>query len=265
LPFVPFREPVAILELAEKGNNSIVNIDSWYLVSWCQHMAYSMRVRMLSLEDGILGEIAHGRFLGAQVLLRAHLESAGMAALCVQSLEKAKADPDWDTLRALIPKTLFGTSLFKEAKRDDRLLEFLTLAEQRTITICSAIEALDTFTFDEEASGQLNCLYALLCEASHPNHRGTRGFATSEQLDDKGEYGWVVSYGPVEADSPLLVKRLLEALLLSMRQGYAASEILRMTVFKDVKGRAVWHGAPIEDAERIWRTLFQRSREDHAT
>jgi hypothetical protein len=259
LPFEPFREPVAILELTENGNNTVLNLDSWYLSCWCQHIAYSMRVRMLTLEDGILQELSRGRFLAAQVLLRAHVEAAAMAALCIQSLQKAKTEPEWDTLRLLIPKTLFGTSLFQKAKKDERLLDLLALAEQRTITICSAIDALDSFAFAEKASGQLTWLYALLCEASHPNHRGTKGFVTSEPLDDAGEFGWIISYGDAETPSPLLTQRLLESLLLSMRQGYAASELLRVTTFEDVGGRVEWRGAPIEDTARIWGTILQRS------
>jgi hypothetical protein len=41
LPLTPFREPVAIVEIGDKGTNELVNLDAAYLSAWCNHIAYS--------------------------------------------------------------------------------------------------------------------------------------------------------------------------------------------------------------------------------
>jgi hypothetical protein len=258
LPFEPFREPLAVLEWREKKSNVLLNLDASYLTCWCQHIAYSMRIRLRMLEPGILAEIAQDRLLPAQVLLRAHLEASAMAALCVHSLQRSRAEGTWEMLREVIPKTLFGTALFPESLKDERLSDMLSLAEQRTVTIAQAIEALDAFTFGKYASGELAAIHALLCDASEPNHRGTRGFMAGTQVDDSGEYGWRILYSASEVVEPSLVQRILETLLLSMRHGYCAAELLRRSRFADEKAGPVWYGVSRDVAAEIWKTLLQR-------
>src|SRR5262249_55883817 len=126
LPFEVFREPVALLEWNDTGNNRIENLDAEYLTGWSRHMAYSMRVRLRAFEPGIVEELGAGRALAAQVLLRSHLEAAAMAALCLETL----MDSDRDKLSRLVPQTLFGTALFNKAKRDERVAKMLTYSEQ---------------------------------------------------------------------------------------------------------------------------------------
>lgn len=111
LPFEEFREPVAITQLGDPGNIRIVNLDSQYLTGWSHHMAYSMRVRLRSLEPGILEGLAAGRALAPQVLLRSHLEASAMAALSLETLMTR----DIYELSRLVPQTLFGTALFNKA------------------------------------------------------------------------------------------------------------------------------------------------------
>jgi hypothetical protein len=258
LPFEPFREPLAVLQWREKQSNVLLNLDASYLTCWCQHIAYSMRIRLRMLEPGILAELAQDRLVPTQVLLRAHFEATALAALCVQSLQRSRAEGTWETLRELIPKTLFGTALFPESLKDERLSDMLSLAEQRTVTIAQAIEALDAFAFGKHASGELASIHALLCDASEPNHRGTRGFMAATQLDDSAEYGWRILYSSSEVVEPSLVQRILETLLLSMRHGYCAAELLRRSKFTDEAGGPVWHGVPRDLAAEIWTTLLQR-------
>jgi hypothetical protein len=106
LPFEVFREPVAINEIDDSGNNRLVNLGAEYLTGWCHHMAYSMRVRLRALEPGIVAELADGRALAAQVLLRSHLEASAMAALCLETVKGG----DQKALAKLVPQTLFGTA-----------------------------------------------------------------------------------------------------------------------------------------------------------
>jgi hypothetical protein len=58
--------------------------------------------------------------------------------------------------------------------------------EQQTITVCTAIEALDKFSYGDAANGSTSILYAMLCESAHPNHRGTRLFIHSEGVVPEG-------------------------------------------------------------------------------
>lgn len=262
LPLTPFREPVAIVELSDKGTNELVNLDPAYLSAWCNHIAYSMRVRMRTLEPGIMDDLANGKYLSAQVLLRSHLEAAAVASLCLENVRTTAADGDLIRLSALIPRTLFGTALYNKAKRNDLAGSMLTYSEQRTILISDAIRALDKFAYGPAADQEiLGVAYSLLCEAAHPNHRGTKGYVTVEQLDPNAEYGWEVHYSETEAVSRVLTERLLELLLVSMRHGYAASEMLRHMRFSENDGSLVFEMVDVTHARTVWTDLLQRDPE----
>ena len=253
LPFEVFREPVALTELNDTGNNRIVNLDAEYLTSWSRHMAYSMRVRLLALEPGIVEELAAGRALAAQVLLRSHLEAAAVAALCLETLKGA----DHDALSRLVPQTLFGTALFNKAKRDERVAEMLTYSEQRTITISQAMAALHRFAYPDGGPDNTSIAYGLLCEASHPNHRGTKLFVRAEDVDPTGEYGWYVTYSDTESVPEELTKKLVEMFLFSMSSGYGATELLRNMQLSNSGDGVVVHGVPEEAGRKIWFDILQ--------
>ena len=223
LPYEVFREPVAITELSNSGNNRLVNLDARYLIGWSRHMAYSMRVRLRALEPSIVCELADGRALAPQVLLRSHLEAAAMSALCVETL----INRDIEALSTLVPQTLFGTALFNKAKHDKRVAEMLTYSEQRTITISHAMDALNRFTRRNSGPNDASIAYGLLCEASHPNHRGTKLFVQTESVDPAVEYGWNVTYSDLEAVPNKLTEKLVEVLIFSMSAGY---EICRLAI-----------------------------------
>lgn len=170
LLFEEFLEPVAVILSSDKGNHQVVNLDAAYLTAWSRHMAYTMRVRMRALEPGIVEELATGRILAAQVLLRSHLEAAAMAALCAVTLRTKDAE----ALSRLVAQTLFGTALLRETKRDDRLAEMLSYSSSRTVTIRQALDALHTFAYPDGGPDNTSIGYALLCEAALdlPRSRG---------------------------------------------------------------------------------------------
>ncbi len=58
LPYEVFREPVSLMEVGDNGHHQVLNLDSHYLTSWSRHIAYSMRVRLRTLEPGIVEELA---------------------------------------------------------------------------------------------------------------------------------------------------------------------------------------------------------------
>jgi hypothetical protein len=254
LPYEVFREPVAVTELNDGGSNRLVNLDAAYLTAWSPHMPYSMRVRLRALEPAIIAELAAGRALAAQVLLRSHLEAAAVAALCVETLK----DSDRDELSRLVPKTLFGTALFNKSKRDERVAQMLTYSEQRTITIAQAMAALHKFAYPEGTADNTSIAYSLLCEASHPNHRGTRLFAHTEEVDSGGEYGWYVTYSARESVPKGLTKKFVELLLFSMRNGYAATELLRNMYITNSDEGVTVRGVSEDVGNNIWVNILQR-------
>lgn len=251
LPWEPFYEPVSLIDQDEKGRGKHINVDPPMLNAWAKHISYSMRARLRSFEPSILHEVLHGTSLGASTLLRAHLEAAAMAALCVMELNQARAPDGFEKLASLISQTLFGTALFNKAKKDDRILEMLTYAEQRTVTICTAIDALDSFAYGDNANGSTTILYAILCESSHPNHRGTRPFAQSEEVKPEG---WRIRYAPDETMTAETTMGILDGLMRSMRAGYAAVEMLRVAEFLDEP--LPYHGIPTDEGQRIWSTFL---------
>lgn len=255
LPFETFREPVAINELNDSGNNRILNLDADYLKAWAAHMSYSMRVRLRTLEPGIVDALARGRALAAQVLLRSHLEATAMSALCLETLMRS----DHESLAKLVPQTLFGTALFNRSKRDEMIAEMLTYSEQRTITISHAMAALHRFAFPEGGPDSTGVAYGLLCESSHPNHRGTKLFVSTEDVDSTGEHGWYISYSEIEKVPNELTKKLIEVLLFSMAYGYAATELLRHMKLSNSGDHIKVHGVSEEAGKKIWFEILQKA------
>lgn len=133
----------------------------------------------------------------------------------------------------------------------------LSYASQRTITIKRAIAALQRFGYPDGGNADISIAYALLCEAAHPNHGGTRQFASAADVDESGEYGWRVSYSEHEKISSLHIEKLVELLLFSMRSGYAATELLRNMHFSDASHGVVIHGVSERVAREIWLNLLQ--------
>lgn len=251
LPWAPFYEPVSIIDQDSKARAKQVNVDAPMLNAWAKHMSYSMRIRMRSFEPAVLNELLFGTSLVAATALRAHLEAAAMATLCLMRLNEARSKEGVQELASLIPLTLFGTALFSKAKKDDRVLEMLTMAEQQTITVSSAINALDDFTYGDAATGMINILYAMLTESAHPNPRGTRPFVHSQEVTPEG---WAIAYSGSESVSPEVVLGIVDGLRLSMRGGYAATEMLRVAEFFD--DPPPYRGSPLDEGHRIWSTFL---------
>lgn len=254
LPLAPFYEPVAVIE-CKNNERRLVNLDKDYLRAWCRHMAYGPRVRMFALELQIAATLINQQLLPAAVLLRSHLETAALAAYAINELADAAKLGNSSKLSTLIPKTLLGTALIRPAKKDEALHELLTYGEQETITISSALNSLDQFIWQDEANGGTARIYGLLCELAHPNHRGIRGFVASS---DVAPGGWEIRYASKEEFSDASVQMVLETLLLSMRSGYAASEMLRIYDFEENSGQLQYVPPPEAEMLRIWVEILQR-------
>ena len=249
----PFFEPVSAIVVKRDGHE-LLEVRAQDLASWTQHMSASTLCRMRALEEPIAANLARGKTLAALVLLRSHFEAAAMVVYCLDQLTNAARQDQPSALSALIAKALFGTSLKKHREKES-VADLLLLCESDTIRICRAVESLDKFYFQESADGKLAVVCSLLCEFAHPNHRGVLDFMQSVQGDD----GWLISYASDEPPNPKMSVHALETLLVSMRSGYAAGELLRSWRFSEIKGGGVtWHPPSASDGERVWVKFLQR-------
>jgi hypothetical protein len=252
LPFATFFEPVTVT-LATKNKRELVIVGPEELTSWTRHIAFGMRCRMRVLEQPIVKHLGAADLLRAMVLLRSHFEAAALAAYTLQELGDAARKGSVDALRELIPKTLFGTALKKHRERPS-VAELMKFFEGDTIQICRAVDALDSFYYGPDTDGTLQLVYSLLCEFAHPNHRGVMDFMVASEVSG----GWRITYDPNRSAQAAMFGRALETLLVSMRGGYAASELLLCWRFSEEEGSAIWSPPSREEADRVWSNLLQR-------
>ena len=71
--------------------------------------------------------------------------------------------------------------------------------------------------------------------------------------------GWEIEYHTDTSANPQLITRGLETLLVSMRAGYSASELLLSWEFKQHDGHLVWQPPDAGQGGKIWEDLLQRA------
>jgi hypothetical protein len=251
-----FHEPpTPVLSQPGSGKASVPALDGPLLESWKAHVSSSVAVRMRALEDAILNELINGRTLPAMVLLRSHLESAAKACHALEAATEAAAANDWEPMRLLYQRHLFGTSVRTAAKDRPDLKQLLRDEEQETVRATSAIAALDRFFTNSSKPGPGGQLYSLLCEYAHPNSRGT-----ADLIDATGriETGWQIQYRWDECNEDTTA-RASDSLLFSMRCGYAARHFLLGHQFVGGADSIVVN-KPARDVSRFaWQALLQRA------
>lgn len=247
-----FFEPVSLIDITD-NRRQLLRIDGETLNAWLKHMAYSTRLRMRALERGILGELTKGNFLSSMVLVRSHMETGALAALCEKTVVESVRSGQLKEIEKLIRSTLFGTALIREASREQAVRELLSWAEQETVTVRAAIDALDKFPEERTARPGLHYLYALLCEFAHPNIRGSKMFL--RVLEERSE-GWILKYEDYKALREEDLKIALETLLQNMRLGHAAAELIRIGNFVDSPSGFVYMPPSMEDGKRIWLSIL---------
>ena len=256
MPLDSFFEPISAIFLKKdsKDLNELVGVGAQHLTSWTQHISSSTLCRVRALEEPVIESLIAGRTVASMVLLRSHFEAAAMAAYCLECLADAARQNEPKALRSLIPKTLFGTGL-KKHRGKDSITDLLTMCEGDSIRICHAVDSLDKFYFQEASEGNLAIVYSLLCDFAHPNHRGVLDFMHSVERPD----GWLISYTKAEPPNAKMQIHAVETLLVSMRGGYAAGEMLRCWRFSDQAGGTIdWQWPSADDGERIWTHFLQR-------
>ncbi len=258
LPMDAFWEPMTLVldERQEKGGNKkrLLAVGANDVRAWSRHMAYSVRVRLQSIEPAVIHDISQGRLLPAAILLRSHLESAALGVYCLDTVSDCARAGSIEELAEVMHKTLFGTAVEKHVARKEWVAELVSRAETNTIRICRAIDALDRYVYQDKASGEIGVAYSVLCEFAHPNHRGVKAFMTSESTAE----GWTIRYGLDEPFDPELAIRFLNCLAVSMQAGYSASEMLRAWDFADGPDGIQWIWPPQETIRRVWTTLIKR-------
>ena len=257
LPIDPFWEPVTLVvdERQERGGHKkrLLAVGAADVRAWCRHMAYSARVRLRSIESGVVHDISQGRLLPAAILLRSHLEAAALGVYCLDTVSDAARAGSMEELTEVMHKTLFGTAVEKHVAHKEWVAELVSRAETNTIRICRAIDALDRYVYQENASGEIGVVYSALCEFAHPNHRGVKAFATSESTAE----GWTIRYGLDEPFDTDLAIRLVNCLAVSMQAGYSVSEMLRAWDFEDGPDGIQWIWPPQETVRRVWTTFIR--------
>jgi hypothetical protein len=252
----PFFEPISTIFIKKDGKESheLVEVRAQDLTSWTRHILSSTICRMRALEEPIIEDLLADKTLATMVLVRSHFEAAAMAAYCLDRLTDAARQDQPNALKDLIPRTLFGTGLTKHRDKDS-IADLMTMSEGDTIRICRAVDSLDRFYFQEASEGKLAVVYSLLCDYSHPNHRGVLDFMHSTERQD----GWLISYTMEEPPNPEMRVHALETLLVSMRGGYAAAEMLRCWRFSPKEGGIIgWHWPSVDDRARVWERFLQR-------
>ncbi len=252
LPLTPFVEPVSAVVI-KKGKHELFAVRPADLVSWTRHIAAMTLCRMHCLETPVISNVVEPNILATMVLLRSHFETAALATYCLRELTKAAKNNDSTMLSENIRRTLFGTALKKHRGRES-VSALLAMTEGDTIRICHAVDAMDKYYYQEAAEGELAIVYSLLCEYAHPNHRSALDFMRSAERPD----GWIVTYERDAAKNGEIQTAALETLLVSMRSGYSAAEMLRCWGFSGRDDGAInWQPPSMSDCERIRVDLLQ--------
>jgi hypothetical protein len=262
LPLEPFHEPPSVVRVGKDGKRTLEGIDPGILNAWTQHLGYSSRMRMRALEDSIFSELADRRVLGAMLLVRAHLETAGLVALCQRTVVRAMQSRKFKRLCELIPQCLFGSGLALHAKQaGSPAVVGRLVAEGNPFRVGWGIEALDQLYKElhqqESSKGTYGHYYALLSEFAHPTQRTNRLFVQEEAtpLTDGHSAGWSLSYRRKEGDWAENASIALSILIASMRAGYGYGELLRATPFAVEDGEICCSLSEREFA-RIWTLFF---------
>lgn len=256
-----FFEPTALIQAeGRRGARRLVMPDPVSILSWKNHISCGTRVRLTELELAIVALLGGGHTLAGMVLLRSHLEAAGMATLCLNTLTECMREGDVEPLEELIARTLFGSALFAPAKHDETVQDFLSFAQGSPVTSKALIEALEDFVSSTGGAGDwFRRTYSVLCEYAHPNLGGTSEYrSTVEDLDD----GWTIRYTPTPRrieDSVLMCLQILEA---CMRVGWASCAMLDFSTFRvDTERGVVYQGPSERQARSVWESFISPGSE----
>ena len=247
------------VEKKQKQVGSLLSLDAAAIACWAAHVSNGAQVRMHELEDVFLEQVVQKRVLSAMVISRAHMESAALAAYAEDILVDCNKKDNWEKLRTIIPKMLFGTSFKREQKAS--IQDLLDWSAQEPVQIMDAIDAMDRFAESTGApvTHRFRVQYAWLCEYAHPTMGSTRGFF---DVVEENPNGWVVKYRYNETVQEPDVRAALTMTINSMRVGYANALILTSGTFEDSAQGIVYNSPPKEFGRWIWHNIIQGGKKD---
>lgn len=185
IKFETLFEPTQ-LRIQEKGKKMNVEITNHLdLIAWQKEIAYSSVVKMHTVEESIYNSIKNKDLYSMAILLRHHMENAGLLALAVEILIESLDKENFEVLNRFISKTWFGSSFYNKPLFRDSEQAFLSI---ETVTISAMINALDKFLTtissdqNEEPQNIFNNNYTLLCQIAHPNSASSCFFTKTKKV-----------------------------------------------------------------------------------
>src|SRR3954471_3895465 len=211
-------EPVSLQDLNEEKPRLFGLTPADYN-GWRLHAAESSAVRMQDLEDAIASELVDGRFTSSSILLRAHMEVAGLAAYVVNRLQDAAEQPEgWQKLAPAIQRVYFGSSMFVQSRGTPDVANIIGMGEVYPVSPTDYIKAIDRFASPGKTPGKrFQLTYGLLSESAHPAMRGSKPFC--EVLAHR-HFAWLLRYHAEESPNAKAIRMVFEILRDSMRMGY---------------------------------------------
>lgn len=189
IKFETIFEPVQ-LRIQENGKMN-VKITSYHdLNAWQKEIAYSSIIKMRTVEKTIYSSVKNKNIYSLAILLRHHMENAGLLALAVEVLLDSFDKANFEILNKFISKTWFGNSFYNKPLFRDSDEAFLAT---ETVTISKMINALDNFLSnlslnnDEVNKKAFNKNYTFLCQIAHPNAVSSCFFTKTKKVKN-GNY-----------------------------------------------------------------------------
>lgn len=256
VPLPKFFEPR--VALVSKGDDPVelLTLDAVTLTSWASHITSGVCARMRALEDAVCHALDRQDVIPAMALLRAHLETAGFVSFGAASVRKCSETGNWEEMKRLIPRMLFGTAL-KLEKKARAIQDTIDPTDLEPVRIAATIDAMDRFAeqSDTPVVHWFRAAYSILCEYAHPTIRGMKPFC--EILDDTGD-GWNLQYrftqSLTEGEAVMAISILTE----SMRVGHGSALLLHSWHFQDGSPGISCSKTPVEIGEWIWRSILHR-------
>ncbi len=187
IKFEELFEPVQMREII-KGKMNVVITNHLDLIAWQKEIAYSGIIKMRKTENSILQLLKNNDLYSVFILLRHHMENAGLLTLSVDILLESLNNDDFEKLNKYISKTWFGNSFFNKPMFRESDEAFGAI---ETITVSAMIKSMDNFinnvskTSKEKISDNpFSKNYSWLSQFAHPNSASSCFFTTTSQTNN---------------------------------------------------------------------------------
>jgi hypothetical protein len=211
---------------------------------------------MRALEDAIFRQFERREIVPAMALVRAHMETAGFVSFGADIISRCADTGDWEEMKRLIPRMLFGTALKLERKAKP-IQGAMDPTDLEPVRIAAMIDAMDRFAEqnDRATVHWFRGAYSILCEYAHPTIRGMKPFC--EVLGETAG-GWDLQYRFGQSVSEGEAVMAISILTESMRVGHGSALLLQSWNFQDGSEGVACTKTPVEIGEWIWQAILHR-------